>query len=98
MTKGPPSDLTCPKCHGTLFDDAAGGLPHYRCRVGHAYSIESLEAEMSEALDEALWIAYRSLKEKAALERRLAETARGRGRRAVEERWTERAESTETRA
>jgi two-component system chemotaxis response regulator CheB len=69
---GEPSGFTCPHCRGALWeigDD--GGLVRYRCRVGHAFSPETLVALDSDAVEEALWVAYRALEESAALARRM---------------------------
>jgi two-component system chemotaxis response regulator CheB len=83
---GPVSGFICPDCGGTLYeiDDAAGVL-HFRCRVGHAWSPESLVAEQDRAVENALWHAARVLREKAALHRRMAEAAVGRGSRRLAE-------------
>ena len=76
---GTPSTMTCPECHGTLWETREGALVHFRCRVGHAYTAESLLAHQADQLEAALWTALRSLEEHAALSRRLAERATARG-------------------
>jgi two-component system chemotaxis response regulator CheB len=75
---GKPSVFACPECNGTLWE-VDDGLLRFRCRVGHAYSATALSLEQSERIEEALWTAFRATEEAAALHRRIAERARGRG-------------------
>ena len=69
---GAPSTQTCPECHGTLWEADEGKVTYFRCRIGHAFTAESLVAIQAEALEAALWTALRSLEEHAALVRRMA--------------------------
>jgi two-component system, chemotaxis family, protein-glutamate methylesterase/glutaminase len=44
-----------------------GSRIRFRCHTGHAYSIDSLVAAISEGVDESLWNAMRSLEEAGLL-------------------------------
>lgn len=70
---GAPSVFTCPECHGTLWETTEGQVVHFRCRVGHSYSLESMDEARSEDLEKTLWAAVRALEESADLARRMAE-------------------------
>jgi two-component system chemotaxis response regulator CheB len=73
--RGEPSAFSCPDCHGVLWQLTEGELVRYRCRTGHAYSEQTLSAQQSESLEEALWVAYRALRERASLAQRMAARA-----------------------
>jgi two-component system chemotaxis response regulator CheB len=74
---GEAAELVCPLCQGVLTESARGAFNHFRCHVGHAFSLESLVREQGEALERALWAAVRSLEESAALSKRLSATESG---------------------
>jgi two-component system chemotaxis response regulator CheB len=92
------SGFTCPECHGALWEQHDGSLIRYECRVGHAYSAESLVAEHADDLEEALWTAYRTLLEHAAIARRLGEAAGRAGHRRSASAYMERAVDCEHHA
>ena len=95
---GVPSVYACPDCHGTLWEIDEGNMRRYRCRVGHAYTEESLLAAHSESLERALWAALRALEENASLSRRTAERARSTGMGMTASRFDERAHEMQQHA
>ncbi|OBJ54892.1 chemotaxis protein CheB [Mycobacterium sp. 1423905.2] len=85
---GQPSTYTCPDCNGSLVSISDG---HYRCQVGHAWTPDALLAAHDEEVEGALWVAVRSLQEKARLSRRMAERGTG----ALKRHYTTMAEESE---
>lgn len=83
--------ITCPDCHGSLWEDDSAGVLRFRCRVGHVYSAESMLDAHAESVDRALWAALRALEERSALTRRLAERASDREHKVVARAFFERA-------
>jgi two-component system, chemotaxis family, protein-glutamate methylesterase/glutaminase len=73
---GKISKLTCPDCHGALWEIDDHELLRYRCHVGHAFSAEALNQGQSEMLEMALWSAVRALEEQMILAQRIVERAR----------------------
>jgi two-component system, chemotaxis family, protein-glutamate methylesterase/glutaminase len=69
---GDPSAYSCPECGGVLWEIKDGELVRFRCRVGHAFSTDAIQAEHDEALENALYTAIKTLEESATLLRRLA--------------------------
>jgi two-component system chemotaxis response regulator CheB len=69
---GTPSAFTCPDCNGALWELQDGKLLRYRCRVGHAFSQQSMLEAQSDTVERALWEAVRTLEESAAMSRRIA--------------------------
>lgn len=49
------SPYTCPECHGVLMQLKEGNLIRFRCHTGHAYSLDSLLAEVTQSIEEILW-------------------------------------------
>jgi two-component system chemotaxis response regulator CheB len=95
---GKLSGLTCPECHGPLWEIEDGELIRYRCRVGHAYSQQTIMIEQALAVERALWSGLRALEENATLSRRLAKRAADQHAMHSAQRFTERAEEIESQA
>jgi two-component system, chemotaxis family, protein-glutamate methylesterase/glutaminase len=66
------SGYVCPDCGGALFENDNFPIPHFRCRIGHAYSLNALLAGEDDLLETALWAAVRALQENAELKDRTA--------------------------
>jgi two-component system, chemotaxis family, protein-glutamate methylesterase/glutaminase len=69
---GERADIVCPICAGVLTEAQPGVFQHFRCHVGHAFTLHSLVREQSEELERVLWAAVRALEESAALARRVS--------------------------
>lgn len=71
--------LSCPDCAGPLYEIEEPHLLRYRCRIGHAWSQESLHRGQAAVVERALEAALRALEDKAALQHRIARSADQRG-------------------
>jgi two-component system chemotaxis response regulator CheB len=88
---GTPSQWPCPDCNGVLWEVDDPDVLRFRCRVGHAWSGDSLLDEQRQVVENALWMALRSMEDRAELSRALAERAQTRGRVVSAERFRENA-------
>jgi two-component system, chemotaxis family, protein-glutamate methylesterase/glutaminase len=70
-----PSTLTCPDCHGSLWEVKDQKPLRYRCHTGHAYSVLSLASAQAEQAEQALWSSVRALREREILLRRFGTLA-----------------------
>jgi len=77
---GTPSPWPCPDCSGVLWEIDDGHALHFRCRVGHAWSAHDLFLVQGDEVERALWMALRSMEDRAALQQRLASRAAEGGR------------------
>jgi two-component system chemotaxis response regulator CheB len=74
---GAPAEVVCPMCEGVLTEAQPGTFQHFRCHVGHAFTLESLVREQSDELERVLWAAVRALEESAALAQRVSRRETG---------------------
>ena len=95
---GEPSPYSCPECGGVLWELRDGELLRFRCRVGHAYTNETLTTEQAQMVEHALWSALRALEEQAAVRRRMAERAMSKDLTSLAARYQERARELERQA
>ena len=64
---GELSPFTCPECHGVLTRLQNGGIIRYRCHTGHAYSMDTLMASVTEKVEDGLYNAIRGMDESIIL-------------------------------
>lgn len=94
---GTPSPYSCDDCGGVLWEIEDGDFVRYRCRVGHAFSPESMLGAQDDVLEEALWSAVKTLEESARLSHRLAVSERERGHEWLAARFEEKEQDARSR-
>ncbi|MGI8643472.1 MAG: chemotaxis protein CheB [Thermomicrobiales bacterium] len=95
---GTPSGIGCPECGGVLWELPEKEDLRFRCRIGHAYSPESLMLAQGESLEDALWVALRTLQEQVDISTRLAARAAEWQQDAARQQYAERAAAAAKRA
>ncbi len=95
---GKVSSYTCPDCHGPLWEIQDGPLLRFRCRVGHAFTAESMFEGQADNVEEALWMALNILEESEQLYTRLASGARERQHRWISEQFEQKLRTIKERS
>jgi two-component system, chemotaxis family, protein-glutamate methylesterase/glutaminase len=67
-----PIAFTCPECGGALLQINGGGNTQLRCHVGHRYSLDSFTEAHADAVERAVWVALRTLRERQVLNEQVA--------------------------
>lgn len=89
---------SCPECGGVLEEAKEGGMLRFRCRVGHLYCPDSLMADQTMAVEEALWAAIRNMEEQAEFSDRLADSSRRKKRPRLARRFADKAQGNRENA
>jgi two-component system chemotaxis response regulator CheB len=95
---GAPSPFSCPDCGGVLWQIDDDNFVRYRCRVGHAFSPETMLSAQGEVLEEAMMTALKTLEESARLANRLFLNEKSRGHDWIAKRFAEREREARDRA
>jgi two-component system chemotaxis response regulator CheB len=72
ITLGDFSPYTCPDCSGVMVQVNGGGIPRFRCHTGHAFSIQTLLAAVTEGVETEMWQTLRALDESVLLMQHMA--------------------------
>lgn len=67
MKFGELSPYTCPECHGVLMSLKGSNHERFRCHTGHAFSADSLLANITESIEDSLWSVIRNIGESIML-------------------------------
>jgi two-component system, chemotaxis family, protein-glutamate methylesterase/glutaminase len=75
LSMGEMSANTCPECHGVLVRIREGRVLRFRCHTGHAFSLQTLLADVDDAIDHSLWNTIRAIEERALVLREMESVA-----------------------
>ncbi|RDV14474.1 chemotaxis protein CheB [Pontibacter diazotrophicus] len=79
---GSRSPYSCPECGGGLWElSQQNTIKRFRCHSGHAYTKDSLLDGISNALEETLWVALRTLEERRNILMQMSQVDNDKGNR-----------------
>jgi two-component system, chemotaxis family, protein-glutamate methylesterase/glutaminase len=70
---GEKTAYTCPECHGALVQIVEGRTVRFRCHTGHAFSLNTLLAEVTKSIENSLWSSLRVIEESQLLMNHVAD-------------------------
>ncbi|WP_324677152.1 chemotaxis protein CheB [Hymenobacter sp. GOD-10R] len=73
LQQGELTPFFCPECQGPLVQLVEDNLVHFRCRIGHAFSLSALLASVTEGVENQLYQVMQSLEEAQQLLKHLSE-------------------------
>jgi two-component system chemotaxis response regulator CheB len=76
---GDLTPYTCPECSGVMVQLKSGGIPRFRCHTGHAFSIRTLLAAVTDSVETEMWNTVRVLDESLLLMKHMGQHLRDRG-------------------
>ena len=97
MQRAVPTSYICPNCQGPLSRIEDGSPTRFRCRVGHAFGLNSLHDAHANHVENVLWSSFQSLLAKAQLEENLRQETEAKGERDAVETWKKCLDDTQRR-
>src|SRR5215831_19623704 len=88
--------MTCPECGGPLWQLRDKKQRRYRCRLGHAFTAESLLEGQLEMIEYALWAAVRTMEDRVGILMTLAHGRREHGQSKTADTYETRAKELKT--
>jgi two-component system chemotaxis response regulator CheB len=95
---GESVSVTCPDCGGPLWELRDEKLRRYRCRLGQAFTAESLLTGQSEVIEYALWAAVRPMEDRVRTLMSLANGRREHGQSRLADSYETQAKELKTQA
>lgn len=66
---------SCPACGGPLWQVKSAPISQHRCHIGHSFTAPALVEAQAHRVEEALWLAFRTLEERGRLLERISATS-----------------------
>ncbi len=95
---GELTPFTCPDCHGGLVRLIEGDIIRFRCHTGHAFTVSTLLAELTQAVEDLLWQGMRGVEETNMLLKNIEQHLRKLGHKKQADIFRDRAEDASHRA